>query len=100
MLGGEFNKEKDIYVDKIKSIWDQTTSNPLKKALLFFFPVIFSLAFALFFTNEFGNLVAFMTLMLSLWFIIVSIWMLVWILKKDCGTEQMIEIADTIKEGA
>jgi Na+/H+-translocating membrane pyrophosphatase len=26
--------------------------------------------------------------------------MLVWILRKDCGTEKMIEIADTIKEGA
>lgn len=54
----------------------------------------------LFFTNEFGNIVAFVTLMIALWFIMVSIWMLVWILKKDCGTEKMIEISETIKEGS
>ncbi len=38
--------------------------------------------------------------MVSLWFIMVSIWILVWILKKDCGTEKMIEISETIKEGS
>ena len=76
------------------------TANPLKKTILVCFPIICSIAFGLFFTNEFGNMVAFTTLMVSLWFIMVSIWMLVWILKKDCGTEKMIEISETIKEGS
>lgn len=100
MLGGEFNKEKDIYVDKIKLVWDQLTSNPIKKGLLLFFPLIGISVFSVLFTSEFGNLVAFITLMLSLWFVMVAVWMLVWILKKDCGSEKMIEIADTIKEGS
>jgi Na+/H+-translocating membrane pyrophosphatase len=100
MLGGEFNKEKDITVDMIKTMWDKYTGNPIGKAVIFLFPGVTSFLFYLFFSNESGNLIAFTTLMIAVWFIIVSMWVLVWILRKDCGTEKMIEIADTIKEGS
>jgi len=51
-------------------------------------------------SDKYGNVVAFMTLQISIWFMVISMWMLVWILKKDVGDEDMLEIANPIKEGS
>lgn len=93
-------KEKDLIVDKIKTVWRGIEDNKIFKPILIFGPFLLILLFSMFVSDRYGNLVAFSTLILSLWFIIISIWMLVWILNKDCGDETMLEIADPIKEGA
>lgn len=100
MLGGEFNKERDITVDKIKQVWTMYMENPVSKLLVWGGPFILAFVFAVFISGSYGNTVAFTTLMVSIWFILVSVWMLVWILRQDCGSEKMIEISDTIKEGS
>ena len=97
---GVFNKEKDITVDRIKGGWDTLMANPLTRFLTLGFPLVIVPVFYVCFSSERGNLLAFVTFTVALWFIVVSVWILVWILRQDCGDESMISIADTIKEGS
>jgi hypothetical protein len=63
-------------------------------------PLILILLFYLLVSNSTSNIIAFSALMVSLWFIGVSMWMLCWILDKDQGTRAMQDISDPIKEGS
>ena len=58
------------------------------------------LLFAMFISSAASTLVAFVTLVVSLIFIGISLHMLGWILDKDIGTRSMQEIAEPIKEGS
>ncbi len=49
-------------------------------------PFALLLLFALFVSDSFSNVVAFGALLVSIFFIGVSVWMLGWILEKDEGT--------------
>jgi hypothetical protein len=72
----------------------------LKIAVFFGFPIALLILFALFVSNSTSNLIAFFALLLSIVFIIISIWLLCWILDKDPGTRKMQDISDPIKEGS
>ena len=58
------------------------------------------LLFAMFVSSTASTLVAFVTLVISLMFIILSLNMLGWILDKDIGPRSMQEIAEPIREGS
>ena len=75
-------------------------ANPLTRFLTLGFPLVIVPVVYGCFSSERGNLLAFVTFAVALWFIVVSVWILVWILRQDCGDESMISIADTIKEGS
>jgi hypothetical protein len=72
----------------------------LKIIAFFGFPIALLILFALFVSNSTSNLIAFFALLLSIVFIIISIWLLCWILDKDPGTRKMQDISDPIKEGS
>ena len=74
-------KEKDLAVDKIRTWWRSLENTRLLKPLLIFGPFVTTLLFYSLISNKSGNVIAFATLQISLWFILISIWMLVWILK-------------------
>lgn len=58
------------------------------------------LLFYMFVSSTSSTLVAFITLVISLSFIALSLNMLGWILDKDIGPRSMQEIAEPIKEGS
>ena len=63
-------------------------------------PVILIILFSIFISNSTSNLIAFSALVISLSFIVISLWILCWILEKDPGTRKMQDISDPIKEGS
>ena len=71
----------------------------VKMALFLAGPIAIVL-FATFVSSAASTLIAFITLVISLFFIGVSLYILGWILDKDIGPRSMQEIADTIKEGS
>lgn len=58
------------------------------------------LLFATFISSAASTLVAFVTLVVSLMFVGISLNMLGWILDKDIGPRSMQEVAEPIKEGS
>lgn len=56
--------------------------------------------FAMFISSTASTLVAFITLVISLMFVGISMFMLGWILDKDIGPRSMQEVAEPIKEGS
>jgi len=70
------------------------------RIITFVSPVVLFVAFTLFISDSYSNLIAFGALLVSLSFIGVSIWMLCWILDKDTGTPAMKDISDPIREGS
>ena len=58
------------------------------------------LLFAMFISSAASTLVAFVTMVISISFIAISMNMLGWILDKDIGPRTMQEIAEPIKEGS
>jgi ABC-type phosphate transport system permease subunit len=93
-------KERDLAVDKIKRLWSMIADNMFFKPSIIVAPFLSIFLFALLVSNNYGNLIAFTTLVISVWFLVIAMWMLVWILKKDCGDKAMLEISDQIKEGS
>jgi len=63
-------------------------------------PFLAILLFTVFVSNTASNLIAFTSLVISIVFIGISMWMLCWILDKDQGTREMQDISDHIKEGS
>lgn len=63
-------------------------------------PPIMTLFFSLLISDSYSNLIAFGALMVSIFFLCFSMYMLGQILEKDEGSPQMRYIADTIKEGS
>lgn len=59
------------------------------KAAAIIAPIVLMLVFSLFISNSRSNLIAVFALLMSIEFILVSIWMLCWILEKDQGTRKM-----------
>ena len=72
---------------------------PMRLALLIS-PFILILLFSLIVSSSASNVIAFSALMISLFFIGISFWMLCWILDKDPGSRAMQDISDPIKEGS
>jgi Na+/H+-translocating membrane pyrophosphatase len=70
------------------------------RIILLAIPFITILLFAMFISNTTSNLIAFSALMISIFFIGISMWMLGWILDKDQGSLAMKQVADPIKEGS
>lgn len=52
-------------------------------------PFILLFAFAMFISSSPANLIAFCAILVSLAFMVVSLWLLCWILDKDVGSRQM-----------
>ena len=86
--------------DAIRKYWKKFEDSKMLMPFLIFGPFVGILLFYSLISSKYGNVVAFSTLMISIWFIVISMWMLVWILKKDVGDEEMLEIANPIKEGS
>jgi hypothetical protein len=63
-------------------------------------PFGFILFFYVFISSSVSNLIAFITMIISIVFVFVSMWMLCWILDKDQGPRSMQDVSDSIKEGA
>ena len=54
----------------------------------------------MFVSDSSSNVIAFSAFIISIVFMIISFWMLGWILEKDSGTSAMKDIGDPIKEGS
>jgi hypothetical protein len=52
-------------------------------------PILMFTLFAFFVSNSTSNLIAFFAMTISIVFVFVSLWILCWILDKDCGTRAM-----------
>lgn len=76
-------KERDLQVDYIRNLWRILGDNKLFKPGVIFGPFLAIFLFSTFISDRYGNLVAFSTFMISIVFILISFWMLVWILEKD-----------------
>ena len=63
-------------------------------------PLLCLLLFYLFISDSTSNLIACFSLLTSFAFILVSLWMLCWILDKDAGSRDMQDISDPIREGS
>ena len=74
-------KENDLAVDAIKQWWKKLEDSKLLKPYLIVGPVLIIILFYLIFSNNYTIVVTFSTLQISIYFMIVSMWMLVWILK-------------------
>lgn len=70
------------------------------RAAILVSPLILIIIFYLFVSNTTSNIIAFSSLVISLVFIGISMWMLCWILDKDQGSRSMQDISDPIKEGS
>lgn len=75
-------------------------SGKLTRIGLLVAPFILLIAFSLFISNATHNFIAFFALVTSVVFIGISMWMLCWILDKDCGSRAMQDVSDPIKEGS
>ena len=67
---------------------------------VFVAPLVLIFLFSIFVSNSTSNLIAFSALVLSLFFMLISVWILCWILDKDTGTRAMQDVSDPIKEGS
>ena len=63
-------------------------------------PFMLIYLFSLLISSSAANTIAFTALVISVVFILISIWMLCWILDKDPGDRAMQDISDPIKEGS
>mmetsp|Transcript_8531 Transcript_8531/g.10530 ORF Transcript_8531/g.10530 Transcript_8531/m.10530 type:complete len:261 (+) Transcript_8531:70-852(+) len=92
----------DYYADQIMS-WYRTFQSDsfvaIKMGVMASAPTTI-LLFAMFVSSTASTLVAFVTLVISLSFIALSMNMLGWILDKDIGPRSMQEVAEPIKEGS
>lgn len=60
-------KEKDLVVDQIKNYWRRAEDSKLLKPYIFGLgPVVAVILFTLFVSNNYGNVVAFSTLQISI----------------------------------
>lgn len=74
-------KERDLAVDNIKKWWKMAEDSKLLTPFMIFGPFVCVLLFYTLVSSKYGNLVAFSTLQISIWFLVFAMWMLVWILK-------------------
>ena len=63
-------------------------------------PLVLIMLFYMFISSSTSNIIAFTALVISLVFVAISMWILCWILDKDCGSRAMQDISDPIKEGS
>lgn len=63
-------------------------------------PFVLFVLFCVFVSDSVSNRIAAFALLSSLLFIGISLYFLCWILERDCGTRQMQEISEPIKEGS
>ncbi len=92
----------DYYADYIMHIYRRFQSDSMlmvKLGLVLAGPIAIVL-FATMVSSSASTSVAFITMVISFFFIGVSMYILGWILDKDIGPRSMQEIADTIKEGS
>lgn len=92
----------DYWADTIMNAYRQLNSDSMfavKIAAVAAGPISI-VAFATCISSTASTLVAFVTMIVSLMFVGISMHMLGWILDKDIGPRSMQEIAETIKEGS
>ena len=80
-------------------ILNQESMNGVKIGIALI-PLCVILFFYLFVSSSTSNMIAFSALVVSLVFMVISMWILCWILDKDQGTRAMQDISDPIKEGS
>lgn len=80
--------------------WINSDSLQLVKIAVFAAPIIAIFLFYLLVSDTTSNLIAFSALVISLFFMVFSVWILCWILDKDVGTRAMQDVSDPIKEGS
>lgn len=84
---------------KMYYLMNQSSMKGIKFGLFLAPPALIFL-FSIFVSNSTSNLIAFSALVISLSFMIFSVWILCEILDKDQGTRAMQDISDPIKEGS
>ena len=92
----------DYWADYIMQIYRSFSSDSMfvvKVGIALTGPVAI-LLFAMFVSSAASTLVAFITMIISLMFVLLSMHMLGWILDKDIGPRSMQEIAEPIREGS
>ncbi len=67
---------------------------------LYLAPIVAIAVFVTCISSSASNVIAFSAFIISLVFMVISFWMLGWILDKDTGTQAMKDIGDAIKEGS
>ena len=72
----------------------------LVKVVALVAPIALMILFSMFVSRSYSNLIAFFALLASIEFILISMYILCWILEKDPGTRAMQEVSDPIKEGS
>ena len=92
----------DPVADFILKCYDMIMSERMKliRILACLAPLALIFAFSLFISNSTSNLIAFTSLVISLVFIVISLFILCWILEKDPGSRAMQDIGDSIREGS
>jgi hypothetical protein len=63
-------------------------------------PILSIAFFYVFISSSVSNLIAFTSMIISIVFMGISMWMLCWILDKDQGPRSMQDVSDSIKEGS
>ena len=95
--------KKDQQAESFLALWDSFDANPVSKMIktgIFVSPFVLILLFNLIIRPSLAVSMAFSTLCLSVFFLFVSFWMLVWILRKDVGTQSMLKVSEPIREGS
>ena len=72
----------------------------LVKVVAVVVPIVLMILFSMFVSKSPSNLIAFFALLASIEFILISMYILCWILEKDPGTRAMQEVSDPIREGS
>lgn len=98
----ESAKLNDPYADMVLDWYKRVESKemtPIKYGALAAIPGSI-LVFSLFISNTTANLIGFSAFVISIGFVVFSIWLLGNILDNNAGTKAMQDIADPIREGS
>jgi len=104
---GSLSKEKSVafddpYGDMLLSIYkgyslDESAS---LKTIVILAPIGLIAAFYMFVSSSTSSIISFSAWVLSIVFLLISLWILCEILKKDTGPRNMQDIAEVIREGS
>ena len=93
-------EEKDFYATKVLKMYRRFHTDKRLKIGFVCVPIVLIMLFIMLISSKVGNFVVFGTFLISIVFIIIALGILGWIMEKDTGSEAMVEIADSIREGA
>ena len=102
LKGFHIHHHDDVWASRLLDAYHflmQDSMVAVRVALLAAPFVVFGL-FCLLVSDQLSSRIAFFALMMSIFFIGISLYFLCWILEKDTGTRQMRDISEPIKEGS